>query len=338
MSESLFFPYRFASNALELEVTGLGIDGDAVEVARHVSAEQRSVSLAGRRQEWRRLRLGIAVSDPNEQLANVLPPGAPSDAVGVWLVLRNRYTRLREGVELVPREDGRWTGELELGSGDLFRTTEMQCCAVVRADLAGAPSGFAARRHERVAESPLWHVFTDTPPAMPGGALRNQWLDFATASSVELRNRADCVWFLDVSDAESPVLFLNEGVPDLRAALEVTQKTGRGARVRDALIHSILQGVLNQLAVFVLASNRSADRLDELGDWQRKMLLTLARTGHDATEELAAEKWLGAWNQRNGAEPHVVLQEVATAVQRHLSLRHSTEHLVRSVEKESADG
>ncbi len=198
----------------------------------------------------------------------------------------------------------------------------------------GTVNGFASEAHQRIADAPGWKIYTDTIPPMPGGALNSRWLVFEESTRPELAQRKDCVWYLDLSDAESPELLLNEGVPKLRQTLEVEGKTGKAARVRDTLIHSILQGVIGEMAVFVLASNAGTP-LEEVPDWQRKLLVTLARLEPRATEEVVAESWLDNW--ADNAQIGGVLNKVTAAVQRHLNLCHSSQYLADSVEAEVAN-
>ena len=330
MSEQYFHPYQFASEALQLGFEQLVLDGDDKCGPDHVDHEHHSINLTSLSGEWEGLLLAVKVTDPNGQLDNLIPEGETVDAFGVWLTARNGYTRLRKSVQLEYAE-GAWRGSLSLDSRDIANTTDIGCHTALIRDVR-AVSGFATRQHEVVATSPTWKIYTDTIPSMPGGALNSRWLDFSQSENVELRRRADCVWHLDLTNAESPELLLNEGVPKLRTTLEVESKTGRSARVRDSLIHSILQSAINEMAVYVLANASGEMELDELPDWQRKLLLALARKDETASEELVAARWLNSW--QDPAQTSGVLAELSMSVQRHLNLYHSSQYLVQSVETE----
>src|SRR5690606_29463589 len=100
-----------------------------------------------------------------------------------------------------------------------------------------------------------------------------------------------CIWFVDLSDQMAPRLYLNEGIPNLRQALETEKKRGRVAAVRDSLIHSIIQPVLKELSVFAVLKSPAAS-VDDLGEWQKKLLMTLASHHHEATPKIVVDRWL----------------------------------------------
>ena len=333
MSESYFLPYKYAEDALEIYVDEMWVDGKAADPSKFVDIEHCSINLSGQTDGWNEIALSISVTDPNNQLSTVIPSGTGIDSLGLWLVTRNKFTRMRNAVQLAKAEAG-WAGKLVLEYDDLFRFSDVVCYAVLAGEQAPA-EGFASRRSERVAGSMQWKIYTDTMPPLPGGALNSEWQNFEEAENPELKKRADCVWYLDLSDFESPRLLLNECVPGLRSTLEVSKKRGKAASIRDALIHSIIQGVLNELAVFVIAKNCGVEQLEDLPDWQRKMLLMLARRENSSTERLIVENWLRIWKDKEQTE-HVLL-DIATSVQRHLNLFNSSKNLIKSVEGSLSD-
>ena len=329
MSSKVFYPYHYAEQALEITDLKVDIDGQPDVVNEFIDQEHRSVVLTSLEQDWSTLLIRVSVSDPNDQLQSTLPPEPPDEVIQLWIVARNKTTRLRKALPLV-KKNGLWVGELPLTKSELARTTELDCFAILSADLEPADA-YAWNAHERIADAPGWKLYTDIVPSMPGGALNSQWVNFEESDNPELSQRKDCVWYLDLSDEESPRLLLNEGVPQLRQTLEVEQKTSKSARVRDALIHSILQSAINELAVFSLCKANGAP-LDELPDWQQKLLTSLARRDSGASEDIVANRWITSWQY--GIEASHVLTEICTAVQRHLNLTHSSEYLAKSVVKD----
>lgn len=332
MSESHFLPYRYANDSLEMTIHGVAVDGAQLDLDTYANHGSAHLNLAILEQPWNTVELDIGVADANNQMKSVVPDETNIANVDVWAVLRNKYTRLRKGLELIKGKDGVWRGKLGIKRTDVVRATDLVCYAVLSKDLVARP-GFAFKKGNRIADSTEWKIYTDAVPTMPGGALNSEWRNFAKDENLELRVRHDCVWFLDLADPESPRLLLNESVPGLRGTLEVSQKTGKAARVRDSLVHSILQAVLLELAVYALTESRSsAESLEDLPDWQQKMLLVLARKNGSSTEQLKVEEWLSDW--KNGESTALVLRDLATCIQRHLNLVHSSEHLVKSLERE----
>jgi len=332
---SLIFPYKYSEDALEINIDEIKIDGELIDSSNVIDIDQNTVTLSGLEGEWDKAGITVSVKDPNHQLETYVPDKSLTDSIELYLVVRNKFTRKRSSVELSKNTNGVWLGQFNLLKDELFKSTDVQCFAVLADDIQ-PEQGYTKRKSERIAASEQWKIYTDILPPMPGGALNSEWRDFSKDEKEELRNRDDCVWYLDLTDPESPRLLLNECVPSLRSALEVSQKTGRPARVRDALIHSILQSVLIELAVFVLGGARDMD-LDDLPDWQQKLLTSLARRNDSSTVEVKAEEWIRVWGATNGSDHWLVLRDVTTAVQRHLNLYHSSEHLVKSVERELVD-
>lgn len=329
MSSKVFYPYHYAEQALEIADLAVDIDAQAGAGDEFVDPEHRSVVLTSLAQNWKTLTLRVSVGDPNNQLGAVLSPESNDDVIQLWIIARNKTTRLRKSVHM-QRVNDQWAGELLLTKGELARTTELECFATLSSYIEPV-SGYAWRAHERIADAPGWKLYTDIVPSMPGGALNSEWVNFEDSRNPELHQRKDCVWHLDLSDAESPRLLLNESVPKLRQTLEVEQKISRSARARDTLIHSILQSAITELTVFSLSRANGAP-LEDLPGWQQKLLTSLARTDADASEEIVANRWIRSWNE--GSEVGQILAEISTAIQRHLNLIHSCEHLARSVEKE----
>lgn len=330
MSSSIFYPYKYAGQALEISEIDIDIDGEACAGNNFVDQEHRSIVLTSFEKKWEELKIRVKITDPNLQLDAVLPSAVNKKIVKVWLVARNKSTRLRSSVLLQSSADG-WVGELKLRREDYARTTELECFATLSTDIE-LIDGFANKSNERIADAESWKLYVDILPAMPGGALNSEWVNFDKSQNSELSKRNDCVWFLDLSDSESPRLLLNEAVPKLRQTLEVESKTSKPARVRDALIHSILQGVINELAIFALA-DADGSTLDELGEWQKKLLSGLARRDDSGSEAIVAERWIRSW--KSSTDVGRILTEITTSVQRHLNVRHSSEYLARSVETES---
>ena len=329
MPSSIFYPYRYAEEALEISEASLDIDNVADAGNEFINNENHSIILTSYEKDWVELKLKVKITDPNQQIDQTLPQGLTRDDVQVWVVVRNTATRLRKAVQL-KNNDVSWSGELSISRNDIARTTDIECYASLSKEIK-AVAGFASSIHERIADSVSWKLYTDIIPAMPGGALNSKWINFAQAANPEINKRKDCVWYLDLSDSESPCLYLNEAVPKLRQTLEVESKTSKPARVRDALNHSILQGAINEMAIFALVKAEGSE-LDELPEWQKKLLTSLARKIDSGSEEAVANRWITSWQA--STEAGQVLSEVTTAVQRHLNLNHSSEYLAKSVEKE----
>lgn len=332
MSKKLIFPYAYSDEALDIEFLDIWADEIRVCPSDVVDESQKSVNLTDclKRASTITLRLRVRLNEPEESFYKEFAPFAESESLSLVLILRNGFTRVRK-VFAARKEGDCWTAEIVALADDLWRVTELSAVFVLKDNLEEL-QGYACRKFERVASSGEWKLYTDTIPPMPGGALNGEWHNFAESQVRELRQHADCIWYVDLSNQAAPKLYLNEGCPNLRSILDSEQKRGRVAAVRDALIHSIVQPVIFELAVFAL-TNSKAETLEDLNEWQHKLLGTLASQMDEATSENVLRRWLEEWSK---SQFSTVLRDLTTAVQRHVSLFRSSEALVKSVAKEVA--
>lgn len=330
MPESVFMPYDFADSALEISVMSIELDGRCVDPRELADDRSRSVSFAGQT-DWTTATIRLRITDPNEQLPNVLLEGElATDTVEILALAKSTEGRSRVAIPMHPTEPGAWAGELSIRRNQHRGSITLDAVAVRRRD--GAPAERRAYRcAERLATSERWGLYLDDKPAMPGGAIDGEWKDFPTADLEELRSRTDCVWFLDLGDIERPKLYLNEAVAGLKQMLEVTQRTGRSARVRDAVAASIAQPVLLTLAITAVEESREIP-FEELSGWKRRLLVSLAGQCDGRSEELQIEEWTEAWNAQNRT---AVIRDLTTAIQRHIGSRPVAEQLIHALEEAS---
>lgn len=329
MPEQQFLPYDYAESALDVRVDSIVIDAAPADANEIVEPARCSLNFTGR--QWRNVDLAVHVSDPNNEIPSVLLDGETAgDAVAVLAVVRAQDARWRRAVRLAAGEPGTWTGRLTVDHGRCRGSLSLEVVAVRARD--GSPAARRAwRLGERVAGSAPWTVYVDQRPIMPGASIDGRWRDFAADPLEALRSRKDCAWYLDLTDRDHPKLYLNEAVEGLKRALEVTQRIGRAARVRDALEHSVLQPVLMTMGMCAVEEAKDKN-LEEITGWQKNLLLCLAGLCDGATEEEQVEMWLAEWKQ--GARA-TVLAALGTAVQRHLRVSEGAKYLVAELEQQN---
>ncbi len=327
MPEQTFLPYRAADSALETVIDTLMLDGDLVAVDEYADLARHQILLSASG-NWRTASLRLTVKDPNESLESVVHDGEdPRSVLRLLAVSRGGDGRIRCGVELEPQGPG-WIGEVVVERPDHRGVVHLECVAVRRLETEPR-SGLAARFGEKVAWAPRWSIYLDDRAAIPGGAIEGEWKDFSSGDApAALRQRQDCLWHLDLGNSEKPRLYLNEGVEGFRRALEAPQRTGRAARIRDSLAHSVLQPVLTSMAVTAITSAESTE-FEDLEGWRQDLLRSLGRSSEHKTEEQQVEEWLEAWRAKDAAG---VMGELATAVQKHLKVGRAASYLVKELE------
>jgi hypothetical protein len=327
MPDQFFMPHRFEPESLELEVQGITADGTELNPASYVNTAAGTLDLTGL-EDWRECRIHVSARDTGGVVRDLIGCDEQvAGAVTLMLVLRGSSCRIRSSTAL--RRDGDlWSGCFDLTRSGHHGSADVRAIAIRRSPRP--PEGHLAfRKGEHLADSKTWRVYVDDRPAVPGGAIDNEWKKFGSDPSEHLNRIADCPWYLDLSNETKPRLIMNEDVEGLKRALSATQNTGRAARVRDALIHSVLQPVVTALVVHVL--EQRVEEMDDLHEWQRGVLLSVAgKAGDDCTADVSAERWLHQWRQGNTI---TVLPEIAVGVQRHLEVGRGAENLVRALEE-----
>lgn len=328
MPDLVFRPYTFAPEALELIVTSLAIDGEPLPGWHDLGDPRATLSLAGQKIA-RDLAIRVLIKDPNDELPGTLSGGKPADELAVYLKVGVPDSRTRLGIRATAAQQGEWSAEACLSADALAGKVILEAVAVRARSRSPAP-GYAVRASEGVADSNKCTIYLDDIPILPGGALAGEWLDFAAPTSPEeLRSRADLTWYLDLSKMERPRLLLNDGIKGLKKALEIAQTTGRSARLRDVLIHSILQPVLFELAIEALAAWEPGEEAPT-HDWQRGVLEVLGAHCGDASEELKVTQWRERWRKQDRQS---VTRDLQTAIQRHLGHSNAASQLVKALEE-----
>jgi len=325
MPESTFLPYEFARSALQICISSLTVDGVDHKLDGVIDVEHRVVNLSGI-DEWNTSVLGVGVTDPSQQIENVVhEKESAENTVKMFAVMKDRRTRYRTGKPLMFSDTGNWEAQVEVHREQHDGKITLQALAVRSLDHEQA-TGKASFSSERIADSDIWTLYVAEKVPVPGSSIDNEWRDFAKDSNPELVRRGDNIWFLDLEIPDKPRLYLNEGVKGLRQALENIARKGRAASARETLTGSILQPVLCMLATSAI-NEAESENVDDLGEWQRKMLIAMAASADDATEEMTVEKWLRDWRNRRSEK---ALNDLQMAVQRHLSVNASTERLIKS--------
>jgi len=324
MPESIFMPYRFAEGALELKTVGLEIDGQPFELARVLHQDVKVIDLSAL-DSWSEAELAVEVTDPNDQLTNVVASGEDVlDCLKLHSLIRCRKSRFRSAISLTADAGRKWTGSVSFARADCLGNVQLQSVAL-RNCLQTESDAVANREGQRTADSELWTISIDESSTLPGGAINNEWRNFSEADDEELRSRADCGWFLDLRQVDKPKLWLNEGIEGLKNALVVEQKIGQSARLRDALTHSILQPVITQLVLSIL-KNGDGCAFEELEHYQQSVLLHFANHIEIGSAEIVATRWLKEFKQDFPS----VLEELGTAAQREVGFSHGAEQLIKT--------
>lgn len=324
MSNTIFLPYEFKEDSITLKAVGIEKDGEQLDLATYSRGE--SLNLPSLR-DWVEIKIHLQVCDLHEAVEGTLQEGETlSSNVDLQVLVHGQKGRSRGSAKVI--QDGAvGTCSILIRRADHIGTLKLQAFATRSQDGADG-SVRASRKGERLASSPMLRVYLDDSAPMPGGSIDGEWHDFTEEKIPDLRKYKDCAWHLDLTDEERPKLYMNQAVPGLRNTLEASPKTGKIARVRNALLAAVLQPVLLAMAYEALASAGESKSIDDIDGWQKTLLLHLAGECEDGTREVVVERWLEGWPL--GARS-IVTRDLTASIQRHLGLGDAAKFLISEV-------
>ncbi len=320
-------PYAFAGNALVCRVLDVVVDGQKRDKTDLVDASSASMTLSGL-ESWSDAELLVRVKVDGTGLRSLVSEEEdPDETISMSMLISDGSARSRWSVPM-STADGEWQAKIRLQRHR--HRGPVRCLPVAVRSIDGTTgAGLARRAGERVASGDPLTIWLFERPPMPGNAIPNQWENFAESELPELVKRSDCNWHLDLSDPDRPMLRLNEAVEGLKRILEVSGTHGHNARIRDAVIRSILEPVLTHLAIEAISTD-GVESVDDLGGWRKGLLVQIARESKEGTEEHVIETWLRKWREVD----HVaVLSELSAVIQRRLDSQTVVRNLIRDLEK-----
>lgn len=259
-----YFPYPTLAEPLILAAEGQSVDGTTPPY--DLLSARRTINLSELRRGWRRVTIRLRLDLPTTGEMEVL--SEPK----VVLAVNCRATNLRIGIPMQPGVRlGSYVGDLELEPGAFAKK------ASLRAIVSGTVNGVS---HRYYAESDAWNIWLSAPEIpMLTGDLQVSWADFTgddCPATIDPAFRQHA-FYVDVT-ADPPVIYLNEGVPDLRRLFDESPRRSHVERaLREAHFLSIASA--GWLAMF----NASLGGIGQDGDsvlwpdveWERQVLVTV---------------------------------------------------------------
>jgi hypothetical protein len=326
----IFFPYEFADEELNLEVTDLQLDG---EEQKHLVNKKTCTVTLPADGSWGNGKLGVQLALPPGKVKDLFPDDEQATPPWSGLVtLSCEKTRWRQGFPLQPQTGNgpAWAGQLQFERARLRGLVKMQAFLVRLADRPTPRHGYAGAQAARVASAPEWHLHVDAPPLPPGHYLDIRWEDFRTSTHARRSKNPALLYYLDFNGA-LPVLWLNEAIPNLKPVLMSPGTHGPKVWVRNVLFDSIAQNVWVAL-VLQAAHSVPAEETEPPEEWQRAVLERMAPAVYPGVdEELACEQLVK--EARDPTRAGMLLEALTTAVQSRLNISKSTTNILGILEE-----
>lgn len=293
IARKTFLPYQAESDALELHLTSVHLDGESVDV--DADETKRSVDLTGLG-DWAQARLEFTVSVLRgaSRALELIPPREKSKPpLALIASLKSAHTFRRwpaKGAFDADKETGHLVVELE--RSNTVDAVDMTTYLVRTSHQQQDPM-LASEPGSRIMSARSWTFRVDPPTRQPGGGLEIKWQDFASSKIEFLASRPRLLFHLDTT-GEAPRLLLNSGLdPDLQSVMSEEAPRGHKATIRNLIFGSIAVPVWMSL---VREAERTATRTEsgslEPG-WQKDALTIFATEAHpDLSEDAALEQLL----------------------------------------------
>jgi hypothetical protein len=270
LSRTQFFPYPVVESALRLTYE---LQADQLE---GIDQWIRAVDLP----EPGAVTVALRVEVEEGTYEKVLPEAElHKPPVHMVVALRSVTARERQTVPMVP-ENGHWGGVLDMPKSELYGQVDLEPM-LVRSAQGDAGTGYAAHRGAVIATGEAVKVVVDEPPLRAGGFLEVRFENFSDSASPRRHGKPQLLYLLD-TDGETPVLWLNEGIPEFKTVMLARGPRGYNLRVRDAMFDTIVSQVWTSLASVALTNlamviqetedDDEADPVGSLPDWQQRVI------------------------------------------------------------------
>lgn len=260
-----FFPYPTLPSSLPLVADTQTVDGGHPPV--DLLAARRNIDLSGLASNWRRTSIRMRLELPASMLGDDVKDPR------VLLSVNCPSTNLRYAVPMAtgPRL-GTYVAELEIEAGALARRATLR--AIVSATIGDVPNRYYG-------ESETWNIWLTAPEVpMLTGDLEVKWANFGTdecPATIDQSFRTQA-YYVDVT-ADPPVIYLNDGIADLRRLFDDVPHRDAAERVlREA--HFMTIASAGWLAMFNASLGAAQAGQDgsiawPAVEWQRQVLLAL---------------------------------------------------------------
>jgi len=321
-----FLPYAYGERRLDLVLTAVRAGEETLDLDAVYDDGRRELDLREHADATEPIAIGVALDGADEALFElVLPASEVADPPVRFAVVAQDEEGWYRTAAPLDMFDGGIRGMLELVPADSTGVLTVEAIALRTAPASAPDPRFASGRGMRLASSHPLTIRTREPVATPGGALDVRWEDFTESSHPERRRRSERIFYLEVT-SEPPILWLNQGVSDLRAVLDSKGTHGRRAVIRDLINRTIALPAWYALVhVASLSVRQDEESSPTVPDgWRRGLLARVAPRLHPgvARETAYARLLEELWALRHDGElgGAALIERMVAAIEDELNL------------------
>lgn len=250
----------------------------------------------------------LAEIDESELLLTLPEAERSSPSITALAVISGVQSRMRRAVELDKDGVGRWTGKLHLPKSE--HLGEILIHPMIVRDEDQGDVNFAQHAGDRLATGDPLFVNFDERPLQVSDHISIRWVDFAsspnsTLSSSVCRDQLHHV----TTDEGVPVIWLNEGVPDLKRILSSEARRGMIVRVREAAFSMITAqswgtlaaAAISNLMVALMDDSDPVEAFSGLPEWMKQVLAVIVFETSNAPEETKIREFAQSLSTQPGS-------------------------------------
>jgi hypothetical protein len=291
VSVARFYPHRAAPERIRLALDPVGTELETGPDG----------ALLADQEEIETITLNCSAAVPAGLAEEVLPPDELARPPLEMLLVYTSIESRKRTAQRLEGDGNVYHGQLTLRRQDWRGSIEIEAVLIRTTTNPSVPAGFASDRGSRLSWSEPWRVVFDTPPLPPGDRIQVCWEEFSRSDDPWLRAHRDNLFALSTA-GERPVIYLNREIPGAVTILSSLGTRGRKARIRDAthfmIAHQVWSSLLAMTLTDLAATDRelsAEERLGDLRDWQRRMLIDWSRYLYpDEDAQTALERLVAA--------------------------------------------
>ena len=192
--------------------------------------------------EWDRLsiELSASIDDFDSKLEKIIPDSSSQRFSLTVLCPKTRY-RLAENSEM---SEGKAHITINIHRKDVAGEIILSPSVILSDDVSEPAFAKARFKGARVVTGFPVYIFADEPEDRPGGGIEIRWAPFPTSKDALYRLH------FDNNEGCKPILYFNDGYPEIKTILDSKSRRGTKRDIREALFSHIALDVWMQLAEF----------------------------------------------------------------------------------------
>lgn len=260
------YPYNHDGKALQFEVTAVRLDGDDQDLP----SDPGQFRLFERDEPWTSAEFDVELTVTDATLDYVLP--SSEDHEGALIVAGyapQTHGRFIAPIKTDSFDAGTYSDTIELERESYRGRIELEPL-LIRKNHRSADDEYANQSGRMLAYGSYVDVYLDQPRLSLSGDLPVIPANFEEGSNP---GKPGTEWYVDVTDASKPKLYLNEAYPTVVAAINAVERPTKHGLVGRVTLDHLAVSMLTQFTIKAASHAVIKDSIEY--DWQETLLTDL---------------------------------------------------------------